>query len=45
VAVKPQGEGSHVTMTVDVEPDALAEVMAGTYTGFLTALKAKAEGS
>lgn len=43
ITVTPQGDGAHVTWSVDVEPDALVDVMRGAYDGALKALKQKTE--
>ena len=44
IAVSPAGEGSHVTWTVDVEPDSMTELMKNSYDGGLAALKKHHEG-
>ena len=44
IAVSPTGdESSHVTYSVDVTPDSMAEVMGGVYGGALQTLKSKLE--
>jgi len=44
VIVDPDGGGSKVTWTVDVEPDELADVMIDVYGKALEALKTRIEG-
>lgn len=45
ITVTPTGDSSsHVTYSVDVTPDSLADVMSRAYAGALLALKSKLEG-
>jgi carbon monoxide dehydrogenase subunit G len=39
VTVTPAGSGSHVTWSVEVEPDSLGDIMGQTYEGSLQGLK------
>ena len=44
ITVVPKGEGSHVTYTVDVEPEAMLPLFQDIYMKSLEALKAHVEG-
>jgi carbon monoxide dehydrogenase subunit G len=44
IAVDPQGDGSHVTWSVEVSPDELLGLFLPIYEGSVGAIKAKAEG-
>jgi carbon monoxide dehydrogenase subunit G len=43
IAVDAEGDGTHLTWTVEVEPDDLLPLFQGTYEGAVTALKKKFE--
>jgi len=43
IAVDAEGEGTHLTWTVEVEPDDLLALLLGTYEGAVAALKEKFE--
>ena len=44
IAVEPEGDGSHVTYTVDVTPDELLPLFQGTYEAAVVEIKKKLEG-
>jgi len=43
IAVDAEGDGTHLTYSVDVEPDELLPLFAGTYEGSVVALKKQFE--
>jgi carbon monoxide dehydrogenase subunit G len=43
IAVDPEGDGAHLTYSVDVEPDDLLALFMGIYEGSVVALKQKFE--
>ena len=43
IAVEAEGDGTHLTWTVDVEPDELLAIFQGVYDGAVAALKAQLE--
>jgi carbon monoxide dehydrogenase subunit G len=43
ISVEPEGAGTHVIWTVDVEPDELCAIFQGVYDQSVVALKAKLE--
>jgi hypothetical protein len=43
IAIDPEGSGSHVTWSVDVEPADLLPIFQGAYDNAVTALKTKFE--
>ncbi|MGO9874484.1 MAG: SRPBCC family protein [Acidimicrobiia bacterium] len=45
IAVDAEGDGTHLTYSVDVEPDDLLALFLGTYEGSVVALKARFEAN